>query len=264
MPHPTRDQLTAAALPGEPTDEVVTAHLAGCPACAAEVAALGRTVGLARDGLALAGEPPPPPAVWSGILAQLDDDLPDGALPGDLPGRPGTVGGGRRRNGHRHPGPRFAQDVAQPAPRRRRRVVVAGLAIAAVAAAVAVLSPALGGLLDPSGGAGPTAVARVALVSADPGVSGEAVMGPGPVMHVDVVVPAGVPAGHTLEVWAVEPGGMRPLGALAPAPDRSRWAGELVLPADPADAAQRPALDVSVEPAGPDPRHSGHSLAHSP
>lgn len=247
MRHPTRDQLTAAALPGEPTDADVTAHLAECPACAAEVAALGRTVGLARDGLALDAAPPPPPSVWAGILDRLDDDLPAEAL----------------RDDPRHDAPDGV--AAGPSAGWRRVVVASGLALVAALAVVAVL---LGGSFpgpdvgaDRAAGPGPGTTARVALVSADPGVGGEAVMGPGPAMHVDVVVPGGVPAGADLEVWAVEPGGMRSLGVLDPAPDRIRWTGDLAVVVDP---AQRPALDVSVEPEGTGPEHSGHSIAHAP
>ena len=48
--HPDPEDLTLAALPAEPPDPAVAAHLAECATCRARVDELTRTVALARDG----------------------------------------------------------------------------------------------------------------------------------------------------------------------------------------------------------------------
>jgi anti-sigma-K factor RskA len=99
----------------------------------------------------------------------------------------------------------------------------------------------------------------VALVAAQPGVTGSVEGRPGG-MHVEVTVPAGIPAGHDLEVWDTATGAPRSLGVLVADGARTHWQGDLALPAP----GGMPPLDVSLEPVGAGPQHSGISLAHTP
>ena len=73
MPHPGPDQLALAALPGEPVEPDVAAHLATCTTCRAEVASLRHAVDLARADSAT--ESAPPPRVWHAITAELNGEL---------------------------------------------------------------------------------------------------------------------------------------------------------------------------------------------
>jgi hypothetical protein len=238
--HPTPDQLTTAALPGTEKDPEVAAHLATCATCAAEVDALRRTVVHARDGMALDTAPPPPPEVWDGILARLDadDDV------ADAPGTPDTPDqlGARR-------------DARRP----RRHPLRAGMAaLVAAAAVIAVIAAVLAGTPATSP-VPPPATDRIALVAARPGVAGEVVGGPA-TMHVEVTLPGPAPVGAGLEVWDMATGTPRSLGVLRPTDGGTHWVGDLAAPA----TGGMPPLDVSLEPPGDDPGHSGFSLAHTP
>jgi anti-sigma-K factor RskA len=236
--HPTADQLTEAALPGTPTDPDVATHLASCASCAAEVDALRRTVGHARDGMTLDVAPPPRPEVWDGILARLGDEAPGGADVSAPSPEPAPVSRTRARR------------------RTGRRLLGAGLG-ALVAAAAVLVAVVLGGAPAAPPDAPP--VARVALVAARPGVAGQVAGGPA-TMHVEVTLAEAVPPGAGLEVWDMGADTPRSLGALEPVDDRTHWAGDLALP----EPGRMPPLDVSLEPAGSDPGHSGLSLAHTP
>lgn len=237
MLHPTPDQLTTAALPGTEKDSEVAAHLATCASCAAELDALRRTVVHARGGMALDTAPPPPPAVWDGILARLDaeDDVPDDA---DAPGAPDELGA--RRD---------ARWTHQHTLRAGTAVLVAAAAVIAVIAAVLAGTPAA-----------PPATDRITLVAARPGVAGEVVVGGPTTMHVEVTLPGPAPAGAGLEVWDMATGTPRSLGVLRPTDGGTHWVGDLAAPA----TGGMPPLDVSLEPPGDDPGHSGLSLAHTP
>jgi hypothetical protein len=231
--HLTPDQLTAAALPGEPTEPDVTAHLTRCATCAAEVDALRRTVGHAREGMTLDAPPPPPPQIWDGILDRLGDDAPSPVPPSPL----------------RSPSPTG----------RPRRLLGAGVAAVAALAAVAAIAIAV---LTGSAGSpeSPAAPARVALVALRPGVAGEVVSTPGPAMHLDLTLPGPVPAGDGLEVWDMSSASPRSLGTLHPA-GSTHWTGDLALPGT---GPGMPPLDVSLESPDADPGHSGISLARTP
>ncbi|MFC5143014.1 hypothetical protein ACFPK1_32660 [Actinomycetospora rhizophila] len=242
--HPTDDQLTAAALPGTPVDADVAAHLADCPDCAAEVDALRRTTARARDAMTLDAAPPPPPELWDGILARLGDDAPDGAV--------GTVGAPATR--HRDGTP--DEPPARPGRWSGRPVAVLA-AVAAVAAAVALVAAVVAG---PSGTPGSTPPPeRVTLVATRAGVTGEVVGGAGS-MHVEVTLPQPAPAGAALEVWDTGTGTPRSLGVLRPTAAGTHWVGDVPAPT----TGGMPPLDVSLQPAGSGPEHSGQSLAHTP
>ncbi|MDF2978241.1 MAG: Anti-sigma-K factor rskA, partial [Actinomycetospora sp.] len=126
--------------------------------------------------------------------------------------------------------------------------LVAAAAVIAVIAAVLTSTPAA-----------PPATDRIALVAARPGVAGEVVGGPA-TMHVEVTLPRPAPAGSALEVWDMATGTPRSLGVLQPTDGGTHWVGDLAAPA----AGGMPPLDVSLEPPGDDPGHSGLSLAHTP
>lgn len=254
--HPTDDQLTAAALPGTPVDADVAAHLADCPDCAAEVDALRRTTVRARDAMTLDAAPPPPPALWDGILSRLGDDAPDSG--GGAAGHPTRD---RGRNGHHDTRRGTADDRPAPAPVRpgrwSGRPLAVLAAVAAVAAAVALVAAVVAG---PAGMPGTTPPPeRVTLVATRAGVTGEVVGGAGS-MHVEVTLPQPAPAGAALEVWDTGAGAPRSLGVLRPTAAGTHWVGDV--PAPPAGGM--PPLDVSLQPAGSGPEHSGQSLAHTP
>ena len=70
MPHPAPDQLALAALPAEPTEPEIAAHVAICPTCHAELASLRHTVDLAR-ATHPATDTGPPSRVWHAINGEL-------------------------------------------------------------------------------------------------------------------------------------------------------------------------------------------------
>ena len=142
----------------------------------------------------------------------------------------------------------------------RRRTVVASLAAAACAAALAV-----GVTLSVTGTSSPdaplTASATVVAVQGADSVTGTASLygadaagGQVQVALRDVPAP---PAGHHYEVWVLEKGSteMTSVGSFTPTSSDV----DLTLPLpNPADYA---AVDISVEPNGGPPAHSGTSLA---
>ena len=70
MPHPAPDQLALAALPAEPAEPEIAAHVAMCPTCHAELASLRHTVDLAR-ATHPATDTGPPSRVWHAINGEL-------------------------------------------------------------------------------------------------------------------------------------------------------------------------------------------------
>ncbi|MFM9018882.1 MAG: anti-sigma factor [Actinomycetota bacterium] len=144
--------------------------------------------------------------------------------------------------------------------RSRRRLVLSSLAAAACAAAVAVgvtLAVTSNGPADP----GPLTASTAIVAQAGDGVSGTASLyaseqagGTVQVKLSDVPAP---PKDHHYEVWVLEKGSteMTSVGSFTP----SSRNVDLTLPLPaPADYA---AVDISVEPNGGPPAHSGTSLA---
>jgi len=70
MTHPDADALALAAMNESGPTKVERDHLAECPACTAELAALRRTVRVAREGRAVKLENPAD-AVWDRIHSEL-------------------------------------------------------------------------------------------------------------------------------------------------------------------------------------------------
>jgi|GEM_PF-984250 len=144
--------------------------------------------------------------------------------------------------------------------RSRRRTVMASIAAAACAAAVAVgVTVALtgGDQADP----GPLTASTAVVAQAGDGVSGTASLyasgEPGGTVQVSLSDVPAPPRGHHYEVWVLEKGSteMTSVGSFTP----SSRNVDLTLPLPaPADYA---AVDISVEPNGGPPAHSGTSLA---
>lgn len=231
-PHPDPELLVLAALPAEPADPAVTAHLHGCARCRAEVAVMRHTVELARtDGDSLTpgigvGEPlpPPPPQVWLRIAAELGlaadrNGQVDRPVAGAVDDRVTDMDGPEEPSDGSHGDPGRIEDERWPARRpRRRRIAV--LVAAAVLGAVVGLGTgrALAPAPPPAPVAGPAApLAPVG--SLDPGASGTVAMADERGAREMVVQVRGVTnlaGGDHLEAWLMDPSGTRlvPLGPL--------------------------------------------------
>lgn len=145
--------------------------------------------------------------------------------------------------------------------RARRRVVLSSLAAAACAAAVAVgvtLAITGDGSTDMPG---PLTASTQVVGAAGDGVSGTASLygagAAGGMVQVALDSVPAPPAGHHYEVWVLEKGStaMTSVGSFTP----SSGNVDLTLPLPaPAEYA---AVDISVEPNGGPPAHSGTSLA---
>jgi hypothetical protein len=228
VPHPSPEKLALAALPAEPVEPEVTAHLHTCRTCRAKVASLRHTVDIARDGTTdPATGPGPRPRVWHAIIAELDDEL--GGPP--------------------------------PMPRARwRRLLVPVAATAASLAAGLILGLAAS---SPS----PVTLAQIPLTPlapSDPATSGTAdVVESAGVRRIviEVAEPARGTAEQYLEAWLMDTDGKRlySLGALTPEPDDTRYHGTFRLPPD-LQLTAFDTVDVSAERFDGNPTHSGVSL----
>lgn len=225
MPHPGPDQLALAALPGEPVEPDVAAHLATCTTCRAEVASLRHAVDLARADSAT--ESAPPSRVWHAITAELNGEL-----------------------------------TAPPhAPRARwRRWVVP--VVAAATGLAAGLMIAVGAAAPPPAPVPLAQVTLVPLATTDPRPSGTATVTEADGVReiaVDVTEPA--PAGTYLQAWLIDEDATRlySLGTLTREPDGTHFRGTFRLPPNLSLTAFH-TLDVSAEPFDGDPGHSGKSL----
>jgi hypothetical protein len=247
--HPDAERLALAALPAEPDDPAVAAHLLGCAQCRAEVADLRRVVELARgsgESLAPGGGnslapgggdplPAPPPQVWRGIAAEL-------GLPAERNGQVGgTVvppvdGGGadRSANGDGAPPPEpppLGAPTGTPdrpddsAAARRPRTTARHRILVPLVTAVLGLAAGLGigHAVAPGGAPTPAAGPVVRLTPVgdlDPAASGTVAMataGGERQMVVQVQGVTNIAGGDHLEAWLMDPTGTRlvPLGALA-------------------------------------------------
>jgi hypothetical protein len=230
--HPSPDQLTLAALPAEPVEPDVEAHLSVCTACRAEVASLRRTVDLARTDPTV--DPGPPPRVWQAILAEVS------AEPAAEPAAP----------------------VRGPRPARRRLLMPVTTVAAGLVAGLAV---AVTASLPPPPPEPLAQIPLTALAADAPPASGTARVvaadGARDVAVEVVVEPDGPPAGGYLEAWLMSPDATRlySLGALAPEPGGARYRTTVRLPPD-LSLDTYTTVDVSAEQLDGDPGHSGRSL----
>jgi hypothetical protein len=91
--HPGTERLTLSALLAKERDPVIDAHLAMCPPCRDEAAALGRAVAKAQAGGGGPDPTVPPVRVWRAIAVELGEELgPEGC-----PAAPNQVDADRRR-----------------------------------------------------------------------------------------------------------------------------------------------------------------------
>ena len=106
-----------------PESGAVAGHLAGCPACSAELGRIGRTAALAREAIAAAPDPALRERTLAYVRALGVDRSGGGAIP-------------RRRSRPRRPSRRRRRRAcgrrAAPSARRRRWLPLAGLAAALV------------------------------------------------------------------------------------------------------------------------------------
>lgn len=174
MQHPDPDRLALAALPSEPPDPAVTQHLRQCRLCRDHVAALRRTVDLARDGSPDAAGEIPPERVWDSIAAQIDT--------------PAT------------PSPR------RPAPPRSLRVRYRATAL--VGALALLIGLLAGSLITLPRTSAPVVVAttQLAQVPADDGAggAGTAIMTSDGRLEITLADTGPLPAGSYLEVWLTD------------------------------------------------------------
>ena len=279
MRHPDPERLTLAALPAEPVDPEVTAHLHGCTQCRTEVADLRRTVELARDGID-ATLPGPPPRVWHAITAELGleggpapaVDIPSGRHAAETNGKvvegmPRSLGPVAGPGGEDAPGP---TDQAGPprvpaggraATRRTRWLRAAAVPLAAAVGLVVGLGvgrsfapqppapqPVAG--LAPVGDLDPTATGSVAMAA---GGGGERRM----VVQVRGVT--NTAGGDHLEAWLMDDSGTRlvPLGPLDG--HDGEFHGTFALPPG-LPLGEFGRVDVSVERWDGNPAHSTVSV----
>ena len=280
-PHPDPERLALAALPAEPDDPAVAAHLRGCARCRTEVDDLRRTVELAREGGVGDALAAPPDRVWQGIVAEL-------GLPGE---RNGQVGGahshvnlpedpGSGDAGNGDAGTNGKIDRAGPveptsgygtpdrrrwSERSRRRLRRVGVtAAAAVLGLIAGLG--LGRALVPEPGPAPLAgpVVQLAPVGGlDPGASGTVAMADDDGerrMVVQVQGVTNIAGGDHLEAWLMDASGTRlvPLGALDGG-GGGDFHGTFALP-DGVPLGVFGQVDVSAERWDGDPGHSSQSV----
>jgi hypothetical protein len=233
--HPDPDELTLAALPAEPADPRVAAHVAECALCRGQLDSLRRTVALAADGVdAVDDDAGPPDAVWRAIADELALD-----------------------------------DVPEPTPlrpRRRRRVLVpvaaavvgilAGVTIgwAAFASSPAPSAPTgtVAAQLDPVGSVDPAGAGRVSMVRDDDGQR----------MEVELTGVDDLAGGDYLQVWLLDPATSQlvAMGGLAPVTGRvGAYRGSFTVP-DGTPLTVYGTVDVSIERWDGDPGHSQRSV----
>jgi len=235
--HPDPDALALAALPAEPSDPGVVAHLTECATCRSHVDELARTVALAQEGVDGAGDlGGPPDRVWAAITAELGAELP----PVDDP----------------------------PPPRRskaRRRVLLA------VAAAVVALAAGVGiglgvGAMGGTPGAAPPASTVVAQLRPigplDPTGSGTLTATERAGVRTMAVRLTGVPdaaGADYLEVWLMNGAGTEIVALGALTRDDTGYSGSFTVPSN-LPMTQLDLVDVSAERYDGNPGHSGVSI----
>jgi hypothetical protein len=244
--HCDADQLCLLAL-GEPAS-VDRAHLAACPDCRDELAALKTTVGVARSGSRADVPQAPPPQVWARVADELELSpavAAAGTEPRVPPAPAGTTG----------PAPVVP---LRPRPRQNRLLLLA--AAAAVSGLVLGAGTTWFALRDEGAGAAAPDVVATARLQPLPDwrASGTARVLSGPdgqrTLVVEVRAPEPAATGFR-EVWLLDRAAKRlvSLGVLAGP------RGTYVLP-DALDLSTYPVVDVSQEPADGDPAHSGDSI----
>ncbi|WP_353816629.1 anti-sigma factor [Agromyces sp. SYSU T00266] len=273
MDHIEPDELAVLALDGREPDGTVRAHLDACGSCAAEYAALARTVDLGREATA-EGLEAPPASVWTRIHGELGlapelaaDPLAEAARAQAEPaaaepvGEPATaepVAPAPAAGGHVPPSRPRVPSIAAPMTRTRGR---RWWPVAAAAAVVGLLAGVGIGVAIGGRGAGPEATTVLASAELDAFPGWDAI-GSATVEQdaagartILVDLEADVPEGEVREVWLIraDASGLVSLGLMEG--DSAR----LVVPAG-IDLDEYPLVDVSAEPVDGDPAHSGDSI----
>jgi hypothetical protein len=237
VPHCTPDDLALAAL-GEPLPTDDAAHLQGCAACRAEVAALRRGVELlAVPEFAAPGAPvPPPPAVWASIAAATGVSV----FPRTEPAAAPAVAD---------------EPVSNVVPLRPRRPRPWLLAVAAAVVGAAVGAGAVAVLQGADEGSSVASAQLDPLEDADASGSARVVERKDGIRVLEVELRAPQLDDAYYEVWLLEPdvSGLVPLGTT------QAGTTEFEIPAG-LDLGTFPVVDVSVEPLDGDPAHSGDSV----
>lgn len=289
--HPDPADLALAALPAEPPDPAVTAHLNGCGRCREHVDALAHTVTLAQDGSTDVDAVPVPERVWTAIAAELGAELGSGTDPS----APSTADGHQPptgRNGRRVslvlPGSAVDSTDGRPPTARRPtpppsspptpppsskpffgrpwRVAAAAVVALLVGAGIGVGIDRAGGRADGSPPPLAGVVAQLVPVgSTDPASHGTLTSEEHDGVRTMVVHLTGVtdPAGADfLEAWLMNPATREivALGALTmDGTGGASYDGAFTVPTNlPMD--QLPVVDISAEHYDGDPGHSGVSL----
>ena len=253
--HPDPEDLALAALPAEPSDPGVVAHLAECGTCRARVDELAHTVALAQDGAAGVGDTGgPPDRVWAAIAAELGDELPSAESP-------------PRRQPPQPPQPPKARRQLPPPqrPKARRRVLVA--AVVALVALVAGVGIGLGaGALGGGAGEGQPSSSIVAQLQPigplDPAGSGTLTATEQAGVRTMAVRLTGVPdtaGADYLEEWLMNGAGTEIVALGALTRDDTGYTGSFTVPSN-LPMAQLDLVDVSAEHYDGNPGHSGVSI----
>lgn len=233
--HPDADRLTLVALPAEPGDDGVDAHLAVCEVCREHVDAMRRTVELARQDAADTDISPPPPRVWQAIVDELDAEVRPARTDVEI------LGVTRAR-------PRWTLAVPVAA-------CIVGLAAGLGIGIGAGMSPGSGtpvaqlAPLGPAGGSG-----SVRAVEARGGDRQLVVRLDG----VDDTADA-----DFLEAWLMDSSGTRLVALGSLARDGSTFRGEFTVPSD-LPMGEYDTVDISAERWDGDPSHSRVSLLRGP
>lgn len=269
MEHLDPEAIDLVALGDDGLTAAQSDHLASCPVCSAEVAAVRSTAAAVRSSrdLAVSG---PPPSVWRAIHAELglDPALAEQPTIGVLPSVAPAPASSAARPTPSTVDPRpvdaerpRTQHVAARRPRRapRRRWVVPALAAAAALVIGAVGGSWLSSLRTEPGGA-VVATARLAALPDWPDASGSATLRELPDGTLEVVVDIDEAASGTAdsplrEVWLLtaDASGLVSMGFL------DGTTGTFRVPSG-VDLSTYPIVDVSAEPDNGDPNHSGDSI----
>lgn len=255
MPHIDPDAVALAAL-GEPLDSASRDHLAGCAACAQEVASLTAAATAAREGSG-AGLVAPPAAVWERVRAELGLDA--ALVPGDAARPPAPLAEARPSPSPAPPSPAPLAPAPPPRADGGRPARPARGRWLAVAAAGLVVGGVAGGLVVAAvQRSAPETVVAEGRLDALPGwsASGDAVVEEGPDGRRTLVVQVSdADADGFREVWLLDESATRlvSLGVL----DGDE--GRFTIP-DGLDLAEFPVVDVSAEAYDGDPAHSGDSI----
>ncbi|WP_400993502.1 anti-sigma factor domain-containing protein [Agromyces sp. GXQ0307] len=280
MDHIEPEELAVLALDGGQPEPVVRDHLSACEVCAAEYAALARTVDLGRDAPDDELEAPPS-AVWSrihdelGLAPELATDplaergaataarAPASGTPDPDMREASSDGPGVAASARRHVVPRRPRTPSPTANGPSRRRLWWGIAAAAAVIGL-VAGVGIGVAITGVGRDGVAPDASTVLATAEldafPGwddAVGTAVVEEDVAGDRTIVVDLAteVPAGEVREVWLIraDASGLVSLGLMDG--DSAR----LAVPAG-IDLAEYPLVDVSAEPVDGDPAHSGDSI----